>query len=105
VDFLRGPVAAGKTVYLVGFADSRGSFEYNLDLSVRRARTVATALSFFGVPIGREQIIGASWLAPVACETSEDGLYFNRRVEVWLSDAPAASVIQRGTLGLGLISN
>ncbi len=105
VEFLRGPVAAGKTVYLVGFADSRGSFEYNLDLSARRARAVATALNNSGVPIGRDQIIGASWLAPVACETSEDGLYFNRRVEVWLSDAQAVSTFQQGTLGLGLISN
>lgn len=98
IAFLQGPVAEGKRIYLVGFADSRGSFEYNLDLSLRRARHVAQALALLGIPIADERVMGASWLAPVACETNEEGLYFNRRVEVWMDDAGAATPIpQRGT--------
>ncbi|MEO1206371.1 MAG: phosphate ABC transporter substrate-binding/OmpA family protein [Pseudomonadota bacterium] len=79
----------GKTVHLVGYADSIGAFPLNLNLSRQRAQAVQTAL----LSENNEQLAGLklqthafSELAPVACNDVEDGRRFNRRVEVWISE-------------------
>ena len=77
----------GKSVLLLGFADSAGSFVNNLSLSLRRAQQVKRALlSGAGAKIPPESVTeaGYSELAPVACNTTERGRTLNRRVEVWI---------------------
>ena len=43
---------------VAGSADTVGSADTNLDLSIRRANAVATALSERGIPIERLQVLG-----------------------------------------------
>lgn len=71
----------GMSVVVVGHTDSQGSFDYNIDLSTRRARAVAQALSAqYGIESGRLTAAGAGMMAPVASNDSEDGRAKNRRV-------------------------
>ncbi len=74
---------AGK-VYLVGFADARGSWRRNLDLAAERAAMVARELANEHVNIPRKNLFALSYLAPVACNDTELGMTKNRRVEVWI---------------------
>lgn len=76
-----------REILLVGFADSRGEFGNNLRLSERRARSVLNAINAgerAGGAFPRIQLKAYSELAPVACNDSEDGRQYNRRVEVWV---------------------
>ncbi len=82
-DMLQSPELKGKTLLLLGFADSRGQFSTNLALSERRARAVMSALEARGAR-SNVSIKAYSELAPVACNDAEDGLQLNRRVEVWV---------------------
>ncbi len=77
----------GKSIKLIGFADSGGSFENNQVLSVSRARAVQSALiaaSERQLAAERLVVTGYGELAPVACNDSDTGRAFNRRVEVWV---------------------
>jgi phosphate transport system substrate-binding protein len=77
----------GKSIKLIGFADSGGSFENNQVLSVSRARAVQSALiaaSERQLAAERLVVKGYGELAPVACNDSDTGRAFNRRVEVWV---------------------
>jgi len=67
-------------VGVAGFADDRGSFEYNLGLSERRARNVANLLTVNGRPL----VKGCSWQKPIAPNDSARNRALNRRVEVYL---------------------
>lgn len=69
-------------VYLFGFADSQGSSEGNLALSVERARAVAELLRTNGIP--PDLVRGFGGTNFVAANDTEDGRQKNRRVEVWL---------------------
>ena len=70
-----------KDVYLLGFADNRGSFEQNLVLSEKRARLVAAKFKPQGVSVHPE---GFSYEMPVSDNGTEEGRSKNRRVEVWV---------------------
>lgn len=71
------------SVLIVGHTDNQGAYDYNLDLSNRRARAVVTKLaSSYGVDPKRLQAAGAGMMAPVASNTSAEGQSKNRRVEV-----------------------
>nr|WP_244635964.1 OmpA family protein [Chthonobacter albigriseus] len=68
---------------VVGHTDSEGSFDYNLDLSNRRAAAVAAALvETYGIPQARLSSFGCSFAAPVASNADEAGRAKNRRVEL-----------------------
>ena len=85
--FLSQAEYADKRVALLGFADSRGPFPKNLELASARANTVRQALlaTAAGQQLADRVVAkGYSELAPVACNDSETGREFNRRVEVWL---------------------
>ncbi|TQM94071.1 OmpA family protein [Roseinatronobacter monicus] len=72
-------------VLVVGHTDNQGSFDYNADLSLRRAEAVRRALaSDYGITTNRMVAKGASFMAPVASNTSEEGRELNRRVELVL---------------------
>ena len=69
------------SVIVVGHTDNQGAFDYNLDLSSRRAQAVKAELtSKYG--IGPERLIaaGAGMMAPVASNDDEAGRAKNRRV-------------------------
>lgn len=76
-----------KRILIIGFADSRGGFDINLQLSRGRAEAVRRAL--FAVQPSAEfkrrvTAKGYSELAPVNCNDNDLGREFNRRVEVWI---------------------
>lgn len=70
-------------VFVVGHTDSVGDFDYNIDLSQRRASAVVEALvSQHHIERSRLEPHGVGPLVPVAANTAEDGRAKNRRVEV-----------------------
>ena len=77
---------AGTRVIVEGHTDSRGSEEYNLRLSERRAQSVADALRMRGIEPGRFQVVGRGEGYPVANNATAEGRQQNRRVEIVFSD-------------------
>lgn len=68
---------------IVGHTDNRGSHEYNMDLSRRRAAGVVAALvQDYAIAPERLTSSGAGLTAPVASNDTEDGRARNRRVEL-----------------------
>jgi outer membrane protein OmpA-like peptidoglycan-associated protein len=67
---------------LVGHTDDKGSDEYNLDLSRRRAAAVSSYLISRGVPSARIATSGRGETEPVAPNDSDADRQKNRRVEV-----------------------
>jgi OmpA-OmpF porin, OOP family len=68
---------------IVGHTDATGSHAYNLDLSQRRAESVAAALSRdYGIDRERLTPVGVGMAAPVASNRTEEGRGRNRRVEL-----------------------
>jgi phosphate transport system substrate-binding protein len=83
-DYIKADRDRAQRIMLFGFADSRGSFEYNYDLARNRAASVARELKAQGVNLPDRQIYPFGLIAPVACNDSGAGQDKNRRVEVWL---------------------
>ena len=72
---------------VVGHTDNQGSYDYNMDLSRRRADAVANSLSAdYGANSSRLRSAGVGFLAPAASNTDEAGKQLNRRVELVLSN-------------------
>ncbi|MGI9366442.1 MAG: DUF1214 domain-containing protein, partial [Rhizobiaceae bacterium] len=70
-------------VAVVGHTDDVGSYDVNLTLSKQRADAVVKALvATHGVEAARLFAAGASFLAPVASNETEEGRALNRRVEL-----------------------
>ena len=68
---------------VTGHTDGKGSFDYNLDLSQRRARAVVEVLARdHAVPAERLLPFGAGMAAPLASNEDETGRAKNRRVEL-----------------------
>ena len=76
------------SIEIVGFTDSTGSRQYNMDLSQRRAQSVATYLTAQGVDGTRLSTRGAGPDQPIASNATADGRAQNRRVEVDLRPLP-----------------
>ncbi|MEJ2500270.1 MAG: OmpA family protein [Campylobacterales bacterium] len=73
----------GSIVQVVGHTDTRGSYDYNYQLSERRAHNVATEM----VNQGLQNAIyarGCSYDKPLLPNTSEANMAQNRRVEIFL---------------------
>lgn len=63
--------------------DAKGGFDYNLELSQRRAEAVVDALvKTYGIPAARLRPFGAGMAAPIASNETEAGRSKNRRVEL-----------------------
>ena len=77
----------GTKVIVEGHTDSRGSDEYNQQLSERRAQSVSDALAFRGIDRGRVEAVGRGKALPVAGNDTAAGQQQNRRVELIFSDA------------------
>jgi phosphate transport system substrate-binding protein len=77
----------GKSLLLLGFADSVGPYQANAALAVRRAtqvRDTLLAAAKGGIDASLVMHKGYSELAPVACNDQLEGRNLNRRVEVWV---------------------
>ncbi|HWK65526.1 MAG TPA: OmpA family protein [Rhizobiaceae bacterium] len=72
-------------VDVYGHTDSTGSDRHNLDLSQRRALSVANYLSSRGVDSRRFAVTGFGSSRPIASNATETGRAQNRRVEIQLS--------------------
>jgi outer membrane protein OmpA-like peptidoglycan-associated protein len=73
---------ASVAVVVTGHTDSKGGFDYNVDLSRRRAQAVVAALGRLGIAQNRLTAFGAGMAAPVASNDGEAGQALNRRVEI-----------------------
>lgn len=70
-------------VFVVGHTDMTGGYDYNIDLSRRRAVSVVEALTGrYAISADRLEPAGVGPLAPVAENMTEDGRALNRRVEL-----------------------
>lgn len=70
-------------IIVVGHTDNQGSWDYNMDLSQRRAASVAASLSSdYGINSERLRSAGVGYLAPAATNTTVEGRQLNRRVEL-----------------------
>lgn len=74
---------ASKELVLVGFADSIGDYQINLNIARNRAQTVADELKTRGLK-NQIRVISAGEEAPIASNSTEGGREKNRRVEVWI---------------------
>jgi peptidoglycan-associated lipoprotein len=72
--------ASGK-VTLGGHADERGTEEYNMQLSNRRAASVKRYLTDLGVPADRLDTVGYGEARPANTASNEEAWSENRRVE------------------------
>ena len=74
-----------KTIVAVsGHTDSTGPAEYNMALSEKRARSVASYLKTRGIVDARFEIIGFGEQYPIASNETREGRAQNRRVELTL---------------------
>lgn len=69
---------------ITGHTDNAGSDNYNLDLSLRRAESVATVLRSEGVENFRLHTDGRGKREPIASNATPEGRQQNRRVEITL---------------------
>jgi outer membrane protein OmpA-like peptidoglycan-associated protein len=68
-------------VEIAGYTDSKGSDDYNIDLSQRRANAVKDYLIKHGIEKRRVTARGYGKADPIASNDTEDGRAENRRVE------------------------
>lgn len=68
---------------VVGHTDDQGAFDYNIDLSQRRAQAVSDSLATdYDIDPGRLKPWGIGFTAPVAPNDSDENRARNRRVEL-----------------------
>ena len=98
------------TVSITGHTDSSGNEEWNRQLSLARAETVARYLDDRGIDRERLVVIGAGSSLPVADNSTRYGRSLNRRIEIRLSskvpapysgDANLTSSISNSSVALG----
>lgn len=71
-----------QSLEIAGHTDQRGSFKYNMKLSVRRAESVKKALAAGGAPSKKLKPEGFSEAVPLVNENTEAAWAKNRRVEL-----------------------
>ena len=75
-------------IKIIGYTDSTGSRQHNMDLSQQRAQSVATYLTSQGVDQAHLSVRGAGPDQPIASNADANGRAQNRRVEVNLKPIP-----------------
>lgn len=92
-------------VFIAGHTDPRGDWDYNYNLSIDRANTVASALRNSGVATGTIWRVGFGPDMPLVPNLDEESWGYNRRVEflfaakveavaVWLADIQVDGLCQ-----------
>jgi outer membrane protein OmpA-like peptidoglycan-associated protein len=70
-------------VFIVGHTDSQGAYDYNMDLSRRRAEAIVAELAkTWRIAPARLRAAGVGMLAPVGSNATDAGRALNRRVEL-----------------------
>ena len=70
-------------LYVVGHTDMQGTFQYNMNLSERRAAAIIEELvKNYSIQASRLTAAGVGSLAPVSTNKTEKGRKLNRRVEL-----------------------
>lgn len=72
----------GTDIKIIGHTDSRGTEEYNMGLSERRAAAVKAYAVAQGVPSSRLITVGKGFAEPIADNATDEGRALNRRVEI-----------------------
>ena len=75
-------------IEIIGYTDSTGSRQHNMDLSLQRAQSVSTYLTSQGVDASHLSVRGAGPDQPIASNADANGRAQNRRVEVNLKPIP-----------------
>ena len=88
VDILRAN--PGVNIRIVGHADERGSTEYNLALGSRRAESVRTFFTGFGLEGGRFQVSSLGEEQPLVNRSDEGAWAQNRRAEFTITAGGAS---------------
>lgn len=70
-------------IEVAGYTDKRGSYDYNMQLSEARAKSVVDRLYATGIQ-NHSYVTGCSYSKPLVPNTSERNMALNRRVEVYL---------------------
>jgi phosphate transport system substrate-binding protein len=83
--WLSSPDLASRKFYIAGFGDPKGAWEPNADLASRRASQVARELENAGVRVPKDNLLALSYMAPIACNDTDDDAAKNRRVEIWIA--------------------
>ncbi len=83
------------TIEIVGYTDSTGARQHNMDLSLQRAQAVSTYLTSQGVDGTRIAVRGAGPDQPIASNADANGRAQNRRVEVNLKPIPGQQYPQQ----------
>ncbi len=73
------------TVTITGHTDSSGNETWNQQLSLERARAVASYLNDMGIEHARIVAVGAGSSVPVASNTTRYGRGLNRRIEILMA--------------------
>lgn len=81
-----------KKLVVIGHTDSVGSDTYNLNLSVKRSRSVAEVIKSYLPPEHREKVVaeGEGERSPIASNRNYQGRALNRRVEFFVKREGAA---------------
>lgn len=78
----------GRKLYFLGFSDGRGSAEFNLSLSQKRANAVIAALVTELSPEDVRKLefeaLGFAAMMPILCDDTKAEREVNRRVEIWV---------------------
>lgn len=69
-------------ILIEGHTDATGSDEYNMDLSRKRAESVAAKLAASNIDPTRFTLVGYGEIQPVASNETVEGRQANRRVEI-----------------------
>ncbi|MBN7811598.1 OmpA family protein [Algoriphagus sp. H41] len=87
-------------ILIEGHTDSKGTEEYNQELSQQRANSVSSYLAGLGVAPGRISDVGYGESMPVASNDTESGRSSNRRVEVAIyANKKMQRMAEKGQLG------
>ncbi|MBI3208742.1 MAG: OmpA family protein [Candidatus Solibacter usitatus] len=86
------------TVKLTGHTDNVGSEKQNMQLAMRRAEAVKQFLEKYGVPGGQMTTAGSGSREPKTANTTPEGRFMNRRVQMTVTDANG-KVIGDGSVG------
>lgn len=87
-----------KKLRIVGHTDSRGSEEFNMQLSQERAQSVADYLAQHGIDRSRMEVVGRGESEPIAPNDSPEGRANNRRVEITVLEASSGAEEGRNPL-------
>ena len=83
-------------IQIVGYTDSTGNYNYNMQLSQQRAQSVATYLTSQGVSGQYLSVSGKGPADPIASNATPDGRAQNRRVQITLAPIPGVNYQQQG---------